>query len=135
MMEPQTPVQVASSVVDATTPGSILVSIGGALVLVLLIIAAITWGARRSGLAPRLSKGNQVLSVVCSHSLGQRERVIVIDMADKRLLIGVTPGQINCLATFDKSVTNNIVPDSPLPVDFQSTFAGMLKKRKTGPSE
>lgn len=131
-MNTETPIQVAPSMIDSTTPGSILFTVGGALLLILLIITVIAWGARRIGLAPRLSKGNQVISVICSHSLGQRERVVVIDMAGKRLLIGVTPGQINCLAIFDQSGANNTVLDSPLSSDFKSTLTSKLKKRQTG---
>ncbi|WP_080357503.1 flagellar biosynthetic protein FliO [Yersinia mollaretii] len=132
MMGNQTQIQASSSMIDATTPGSLLVNIGSSLALILLIIAAIAWVARRTGLAQRFPKGNQILSVVCSHSLGQRERVIVMDMGDKRLLLGVTATQISCLATFEKSEDQHMTADSPPSGDFQSTLIGMIKKCKTG---
>ncbi|WP_186368724.1 flagellar biosynthetic protein FliO [Yersinia alsatica] len=132
-MDTQTPIQTTPSMIDATTPGSLLVSVGGTLVMILLIIAAIAWLARRSGLVQRFPKGNQVLSVISSHSLGQRERLIVVEMENKRLLLGVTSTQINYLATFDKSESNDTLPDLPLPANFQSTLVGMLKKHTPGP--
>lgn len=110
-------------------PGSVLMNVGGALALILLIIAACAWVARRAGFARRLPAGNQLMSVVASHSLGQRERVIVVDMNGKRLLLGVTATQINCLATFDAPEVNGNTPAAGTPPTFQSTLMNLLKKR------
>lgn len=132
-MDTQPQIQTTPSIIDATTPGSLLASVGGTLVLILLIIAVMAWLARRAGFAQRFPKGNQVLSVVSSQTLGQRERLIVVEMENKRLLLGVTSAQISCLATFDKPEGDDRFTDPPLSTDFQSTLIGMLKKQKVGP--
>lgn len=134
-MHTQTQTQAMPAGVDSAAPGSVLMNVGGALALILMIIAAFAWIARRTGFAQRLPKGDQVLSVVASHSLGQRERVVVIDMDGKRVLLGVTSTQINCLATFDKPAGEDVTPVAPAPGDFQSTLLNLLKKRKTEPTE
>ncbi len=134
-MHTQTQTQVMPAGADSTVPGSVLMNVGGALALILMIIAACAWIARRAGFAQRLPKGNQILSVVASHSLGQRERVVVIDMEGKRVLIGVTSSQINCLATFDKPSEGDAIPVTPAAGDFQSTLMNLLKKRQTEPKE
>ncbi len=132
---PQPHTQNLPSTVDTAMPGSILVNVGGALVLILMIIAAFAWLARRTGFARNLPKSNQILSVVASHSLGQRERVVVIDMNDQRVLLGVTPAQISCLATFDKPPDEGAAQKVSASGDFQSTLMNLLKKRKTEPAE
>ncbi|QLK62410.1 flagellar biosynthetic protein FliO [Enterobacteriaceae bacterium Kacie_13] len=130
-MHTQSQTQATPAGVDSAVPGSVLMNVGGALALILMIIAVCAWVARRTGFAQRLPKGNQILSVVASHSMGQRERVVVIDMEGKRLLLGVTPTQINCLATFDKPSEEDAVRVAPAAGDFQSTLLNLLKKRKT----
>ncbi|CFQ36143.1 flagellar biosynthetic protein FliO [Yersinia bercovieri] len=126
--------QTIHSMSEATNSGSILATVGGSLILILMIITAIAWIARRTGLTPRLPKGNQILSVVSSYSLGQRERIVVVDIGDKRLLLGVTTSQISCLGTFDQFDDHAMTPEPLLSGDFQSTLLGMLKKRKAGPT-
>ncbi len=48
---PQPQTQTLPSTVDTAMPGSILVNVGGALVLILMIIAVFAWLARRTGFA------------------------------------------------------------------------------------
>ncbi|HEY3590893.1 MAG TPA: flagellar biosynthetic protein FliO [Buttiauxella sp.] len=134
-MNSQTKTIVHSSqpVVDAGTPGSVLFNVGGALALVLLFIAVITWIARRAGFRPQGQKASALLSVKCSQSLGQRERVVIIEVDDKWLLLGVTPSNITCLATLDKQNGAKGISHSPLAGNFQSVMLNMLKKHKSEP--
>ncbi|WP_435927708.1 flagellar biosynthetic protein FliO [Dryocola sp. BD613] len=118
------------SSVDSGTPGSVLFNVGGALALVLLFIAAIAWVARRAGFRQQGRKASALLTIKCSQSLGQRERVIIVEVQDKWLLLGVTPANITCLATFDKQSGAEEISHSPLAGDFQSVMLNMLKKRK-----
>ncbi len=120
------------SSVDAGTPGSVLFNVGGALALVLLFIALITWIARRAGFRPQGQKASALLTIKCSQSLGQRERMVIVEVQDKWLLLGVTPANITCLATFDKQSGAEDISPSPLAGDFQSVMLNMLKKRKSG---
>ena len=64
---------------------------------VLGLILACAWLARRFGLQ-RLG-GGQVVKVVSSTSVGQRERVVVVEVAGQWLVLGVTPQHINALHT------------------------------------
>lgn len=64
---------------------------------VLGLILACAWMARRFGLQ-RFAGGNAV-KVVSSTSVGQRERVVVVEVAGQWLVLGVTPQQINTLHT------------------------------------
>jgi len=66
---------------------------GMACVLGLILLCA--WMARRFGLQ-RFGGGN-VVKVVSSTSVGQRERVVVVEVADQWLVLGVTPHNVSTL--------------------------------------
>ncbi|WP_435946114.1 flagellar biosynthetic protein FliO [Dryocola sp. BD586] len=117
---------------DSATPGSALFNVGGALVLVLLLIAVIAWVARRAGFRPQGQKASALLTIKSSHSMGPRERVVIVEVGEKWLLLGVTPTNITCLADLEKQSGAEDVAQSPMAADFQSVMLNMLKKRKPG---
>ena len=82
-----------------STAGSLLqVFIG--LVAVLLLIAATAWVAKRLGVTRGGASG--LLQVVSSASVGARERVVVVEVGDSWLVVGVAPGSVNALMTLPK---------------------------------
>jgi len=82
--------------VDATA-GLVKVSIG--LIIVVLAIFASAWLYKRYGNAYK--GGNDSLKVVGGLSLGSRERVVLLNVGEEQLLIGVTPSSINTLLVLD----------------------------------
>ncbi|MEG2432922.1 MAG: flagellar biosynthetic protein FliO, partial [Acinetobacter sp.] len=90
----------------------------------------IAWVARRAGFRTQGGKSSALLTVKCSQSLGQRERVVIVEADDKWFLLGVTPKNINCLATLNKQSDSDEVTSSPLSGEFQNVLLNMLKKRK-----
>ncbi|MEL4869212.1 flagellar biosynthetic protein FliO [Pantoea agglomerans] len=79
--------------------GSILMTISGALALIVLLLVVLAWAARRSGLARRLQGAQGSMTLVATQSLGPRERLVLVDVGEQRLVLGVTASQITCLAT------------------------------------
>ncbi len=67
----------------------------GALLAVLGLVALAAWAARRTGLA---RPSGTVLRPVASVSLGARERVVVVEVAGRWLVLGVAPGSVRALA-------------------------------------
>ena len=68
-----------------------------------LLVAAAWWLLRRvNGAQWPLSRAS--MKVVASLPLGQRERVVLVEIAGQQWLLGVTPGQINLLHRFDEPV-------------------------------
>ncbi|HFK5734217.1 TPA: flagellar biosynthetic protein FliO [Enterobacter sichuanensis] len=102
--------------------GSILMSVSGALALILLLLVVLAWAARRSGLARRLNDAQGNMTLVATQSLGPRERLVLVDVGDQRLVLGVTASQITCLAT--QSRPEN-APQASAPA---ATFPLMLEK-------
>lgn len=64
------------------------------LVLVVVLILFVSWLARRSGL---LRKKNQDIRIVAHQSLGSRNSIMIIEVEQQRLVLGVTPQNINLL--------------------------------------
>ncbi|OWO84089.1 flagellar biosynthetic protein FliO [Photorhabdus luminescens] len=77
--------------------GQTLMQVSSALAGVLLLIFTLTWLIRRMGLFSSKGKTQQQLSIKASCSLGQRERVVIVEVEDNWLVLGVTAQQINLL--------------------------------------
>ncbi|RDH85044.1 MAG: flagellar biosynthetic protein FliO [endosymbiont of Galathealinum brachiosum] len=72
------------------------------LVVVIALILGLAWVLKKYG---RLPNHNQVdMKVLGGLSLGTREKAILIEVENKRLLIGVTPGHIQTLHVLDGSL-------------------------------
>ena len=72
------------------------------LIVVLGVIAVLAWLARR--FTPAASAQGALLKKVGAMSLGPRERVVVVEVADTWLVLGVTAQQVNTLHTLAKVV-------------------------------
>lgn len=109
----------ATNALPAT--GSVLMTVTGALALIVLLLVVLAWAARRSGLARRLNDAQGNMTVVATQSLGPRERLVLVDVGEQRLVLGVTATQIACLAT---QVRPENAPQAAAPA---ATFPLMLE--------
>ncbi len=95
----------AESARPAYEPPSVM-SIGSvfqvvlSLLLVLGVVALVAWLLKRVQL-PQQGAGRQ-LKVVSSIAVGQRERVVVVEVRDTWLVLGVAAGQVRTLHTLPK---------------------------------
>lgn len=109
----------------AAVPGSPLVQVSGALLGIILLILAAARVIKRTGFASK-GAGTRGLKVTASTSLGPRERVVIVEVEDARLVLGVTASQINVLHTLP------LRPWCPTrtrpPADFQSMMKSLLKR-------
>lgn len=71
-----------------------------ALSLVLAIFGGLVWLLRKSGAGLSFSAKSQ-LAIVGGLSLGMRERLVLVRVGEKQLLLGVTPGRIDKLLELD----------------------------------
>ena len=96
-----------------------------ALVFIIGLIFAVAWLMRRMGNLPTSSRG--ALKVLTGISIGQRERVVLMQAGKTQLLLGVAPGQIRTLHVFDEPV---IEADEQLePLRFADRLNAVLKQR------
>ncbi|MEM6511620.1 MAG: flagellar biosynthetic protein FliO [Pseudomonadota bacterium] len=82
--------------------GSEIVSMIVSMLIVVGAILALGWLYSRSRLA--VSGARDVINVVASRALGTKERLILVEVADKQLLVGMTSSQIQTLHVFDEPV-------------------------------
>ena len=82
------------------------------LLLVLGAVFAAAWVTRRlRGLG---KFGNGVLHVVTEIAVGTKERVVLVQVGEQQLLIGVAPGRVSTLHVLDEPVKPQI-PTTPVP--------------------
>ncbi|WP_421510664.1 flagellar biosynthetic protein FliO [Enterobacter sp. JS8-1] len=98
--------------------GSVLMTVSGALALIILLMVVLAWAVRRSGLARRLNDAQGNMTLVATQSLGPRERLVLVDVGEQRLVLGVTASQITCLATQTRpeSATQTSAPAATFPL-------------------
>ncbi len=115
----------------ATAPfptSSLLTQVGSVLVGVLMLILAIAWVVRKLGLTPPI-KQNKLVKVVSSCQVGQRERVVVVEIEDTWLVLGVTAQQITPLHSLPaKEMDDSPVGEMSIPVDFRQLLNKVIKR-------
>lgn len=92
---PTVPTPAAEPVRSFAAAGLLQAGFGLAVVVALIFLCA--WVARRFGL--QQSGSGRLLKVVSSAMVGQRERVVVVEIGDSWLVLGVAAGQVRALHT------------------------------------
>lgn len=72
-----------------------------ALIVVLAVIVGLAMVAKRFNLK---IQGNADMKVLSTMSLGTKERLMIVDVAGKKLLLGVTAERIECLKELPDTV-------------------------------
>lgn len=72
--------------------------------------------------------GQQALKVVSSVHLGSKERVVVVQVGDKQLVLGVTANQVNLLDTLDKPLDTGTSATELFDKSVLNTLKNSLKK-------
>lgn len=92
------------------------------LLFVIALIFVLSWFFRRfSGISP-LTKNMKVLGVL---PLSTREKAVLVQVGDKQILIGVAPGRVSHLHSFEEKVVEEQAQDS-----FASRLGEAIAKRR-----
>jgi len=118
--------------------GSIAAGSAGAMVQTLVwllvvigVILALAWLLRRfTNIGPYSNGTMRLLSAL---PVSNRERIVLVQVGDKQLLLGVAPGHVNTLHVFDEPVVtptslNSKLSDSPTP--FNRLLRNALNKEQ-----
>lgn len=115
----------------ATEQSKVIDPVGtiGKLAFALVIVLAVFWTFARvlqhlQGFKNSLPNG---LSIVGALSLGQRERVVVIQAGEEQIVLGVTSSQINTLHILDKPLMGE-TPSGNVS-EFKDKLSDAMKKR------
>lgn len=87
---------------DPIIDGSDVLSMGLSMVIVIGAVVGLGWLYSR--LKFNATSAGNLIDVVASRGLGPKERLLLVQVADQQLLIGVTATQVRTLHTFDKPV-------------------------------
>ena len=113
--------------VSAVGSGSIL-QIVFSLLLVLTAIVLVAWLLKRMNIT-RQGSGD-LLKVIGGVAVGQRERVVLVEIENTWLVIGVGPGQIRTLHTLPKSALPNAgIAGTPQTIPFNTWLKKFIEKR------
>jgi len=98
------------------------------MLLVLGLIVAIAWVLKRSGRFQMAAGGG--LRILGGLSMGARERVVLVQVGETQLLVGVAPGRIQTLHVLDKPLESMHGAASAGP-GFADQLGRLLNKEKT----
>ncbi len=125
----------------AYTPPPPIVSSGSimqiifSLLLVLAAVALVAWLLKRMNVA-RQGSGN-LLKVLGGVAIGQRERIVLVEVNDTWLVVGVGTGQIRTLHTLEKPEVNEqntgiISQSTEKPNNFSAVLSSALSSLSHG---
>ena len=103
------------------------------LAMIIGLIFASLWLLRRLA-APRGSAA-QALRIVAGQAVGARERVVIVEVGDTALVLGVAPGQVTTLHSMPKSALPQTPPAGTVTTHpFASRLRQMMEKRNAPPA-
>ncbi|MFC1750698.1 flagellar biosynthetic protein FliO [Pseudomonadota bacterium] len=120
--------KVASSAVIQSPADQILKMVVG-LIVVLIFIFIIAWLAKNyMGFSP---SSNSALKPIAGVSVGQKERVVLLQVSDRQVLVGVSPGSVNMLYVLDKESEVDVTVGAHTNVFAEKLKASMNKLEKS----
>ena len=117
----------APEVTPAVSTAGSLIQVFVGLVAVLFLIAGAAWIAKRLGVT-QVGASN-LLRVISTASVGTRERVVVIEVGESWLVVGVAPGSVNALMTLPKGELPSQSVSS-LPGSFGMRLQQIVERRR-----
>lgn len=123
-----------STMAAAAQPAPVPILSGGSmlqmllgLALVLALVLACAWIMKR--LQTRTGGSGGIIRVVAGAAVGQRERVVLLEIAGNWLVIGVAPGRVSALHTMPcGELPQPLAQDQPQNSSVALPFAEWLKR-------
>ena len=107
---------VAQEAVPAVSPSSLFTGdyllqvIGSFVVVILLLIGVLVLLRRFNGVSSQMSGNMRVISSV---GVGQRERVVLVQVGEEQILVGVGPGNVRKIHAFNEPVVEPSASTTP----------------------
>ena len=117
----------AATVTSAPSSAGSLLQVIFGLIVVLGLLAGALWVLKRVG-GGRLAAGS-VVKIVGGVSVGNRERVMVVEVADQWIVIGVAPGQVSKLADMPRQERQQGAAALPGAPNFSAWLKQTIEKR------
>jgi flagellar protein FliO/FliZ len=85
----------ASETAASALPSGSYIQVGFALLFIIALLLGAAWLAKKVSGGKGFGQGG--LKVIGGVSLGPRERIVLLEVGDERLVVGIVPGQIRTL--------------------------------------
>ncbi|MEZ5542618.1 MAG: flagellar biosynthetic protein FliO [Pseudomonadota bacterium] len=102
--------------------GSFMLQFLAGLAIVLVSIAVLAWLMKRAGGLRASAHGT--LRVIDGIALSARERIVLVQVGETQVLLGVAPGRVSRVHVLDQQVAT--VPQENAPVSFAERLRQML---------
>jgi flagellar protein FliO/FliZ len=105
-----------------------MLSTAWSLLMLLVVLAAIPlvlWIVKRVQTLQPAGRGPRPLQLAAQLPLGARERVVLVRVQERLLVLGVTPQQVTLLGEADP----HALPPAPAAPDFAGLLGGLTGKR------
>lgn len=123
----------SATAAGSSATGSIFTMLLG-LGMVLALLVGLAWLFKRTGLV-KGAGSNAVAKIIGGVSVGTRERVMVIEVAEQWIVVGVAPGRVNTLATMPRQEHVSTPPTPSLPAANFSAWLKQTIEKRNGSSE
>jgi flagellar protein FliO/FliZ len=109
-------------ITPVATPTLDMLQVVLSLIVILGLIIGAAWFAKRFMLTS--THNGTTIKMLGGVNLGGRERVMLLEIADQWIVVGVAPGQVNTLATMPRQSLPNTQTNTP-----PAAFATWLKQK------
>jgi len=92
--------------------GMDMLRFAGSLLLVLGLLGGLLWGLKRMQSGVRLSGGERQLQVIEAVSVGPRQKIALVRVGSREVLVGVSPTQLTALGTWPASIEDSETVDA-----------------------
>jgi flagellar protein FliO/FliZ len=117
------PIGMAHEVMD----GGFMLQFLAGLAIVLLSIVGLAWLLKRAGGLRASAHGT--LRVIDGIALSARERIVLVQVGDTQVLLGVAPGRVNRVHVLDEKVSA-VAPPKTAPVNFAERLKHVMGGEK-----
>ncbi|WP_151636378.1 flagellar biosynthetic protein FliO [Noviherbaspirillum aerium] len=116
----------SAAAVSPASAGSLFQVLFGLAVVLALMVGGV-WVLKRMGVAG--TANSNVARVVGGVNVGNRERVLVIEVADQWIVVGVAPGRISALSSMPRQESAPTVETLPDNKNFAAWLKQTIDKR------
>ena len=117
------PIGMASEIMD----GAFMLQFLAGLAIVLVCIVGLAWLMKRAG--GLRSSAHGTLRVIDGIALSARERIVLVQVGDTQVLLGVAPGRVNRVHVLDEKVVT-VAQAETAPVNFAERLKQVMGGEK-----
>lgn len=103
-----------------------LLKLTGGLVFIVVIIFGLAWAMKKMQLTQHSNNG--LIQIISAISVGQRDRIALIQVGDEQILVGLTPGRIQKLHALTSPVARQQQAVDKQEQPFAEKFKQLLER-------